>query len=378
MRKRLATIMAMLMLASAVTGCSGQEAAPAETTKAAETTAAETTAAETAAAAEKEDDKGWSSEWYDAEAMKDVTLNLYGVTDAIVPVLDAFTEDTGIKVENLTMQNGEILQRVTNEHDSGNVIADIWFTGGADAFISASEKGALLSYKSPAADAFAPDMKDADGYWTGTSLTVVNWVVNTELIEELGLEVPSKWDDLLQPELAGLVSMPDPASSGTAYNTVSAILQTRGEEAGWEYLEKLIAQVPFFTARGSDPANNVKAGEAAVGINAGTGNRSLAEETPHVKLIYPEDGTGWWPQPVAILDGCPNEDAAKVFIDWVLSDRGLEEVGKAQNAMLAKDGVPAPEGIMSLSDIELFPTDFQANAKDRDAILEKWAEKTAQ
>ena len=38
--------------------------------------------------------------------------------------------------------------------------------------------------------------------------------------------------------------------------------------------------------------------------------------------------------------------------------------------------VPAPEGILSFADIELFPTDFKANAKDRDAILAIWTEKT--
>jgi iron(III) transport system substrate-binding protein len=369
MKRYLASLLAMVMLMATVTGC--QSGANSSTPTPASTQAVTPTPTPTAVA----DDKGWSSEYYN-DSMKGTTLNLYGVTDAIVPVLDAFTEDTGIIVENLTLKNGEILQRVTNEHDSGNVIADIWFTGGADAFISAADSGLLTAYQSPAAADIADDMKDTSGYWTGTSLTVVNWVINTEIIEELGIEVPTKWDDLLQPELKGLVSMPDPASSGTAYNSISAILQTRGEEAGWTYLEQLIEQVPYFTARGSDPANNVIAGEAAVGINAGTGNRALEEDYPQVELVYPTDGTGWWPQPVAILDGCSHPDEAKVFIDWVLSDRGLEEVGKAQNAMLVKDDVPAPEGIMALSEIALFPTDFKANAADRDAILAKWAEKT--
>ena len=362
MKKSLASLLAALLLVGA-SGCQSTAENPSPSQES-QPSAAPTAQTEEAA---------WSSEHYD-ESMKGTTINLYGVTDAIIPVLDAFYEDTGIKVENLTLQNGEILQRITNEKDAGTVIADVWFTGGADTFISAADSGLLTAYKSPEAEDIADDMKDADGYWTGTSLTVVNWVVNTEVIGELGIEVPTKWDDLLQPELQSLVSMPDPASSGTAYNTVSAILQTRGEEAGWDYLKQLIQQVPYFTARGSDPANNVIAGEAAVGINAGTGNKSLEEDYPQVELVYPTDGTGWWPQPVAILEGCSHPEEAKVFIDWLLSERGLEEVGKAQNAMLVKDNVPAPEGIMALSEITLFPTDFKANAADRDAILEQWSE----
>lgn len=374
-KKILALLLAAVMVLS-LAGCGAEKPAEMEAPKepVSEEPAAET--AEDVAAAFRAEN-GWYSAYY-TEAMKGTTLNLYGVTDGIIPVLDAFYEDTGITVENLTMKNGEILERVKNEHEAGTVNADIWFTGGADAFISAAESGLLTAYVSPEAESIALDMKDASGYWTGTSLTVVNWVVNTEVCKELGIEVPAKWDDLLQPELKGWISMPNPASSGTGYNTVSAILQTRGEEEGWNYLTTLIDYVPFFPDRGSDPANNVIAGEAAVGINAGTGNVSLSEDYDNILVVYPEDGTGWWPQPLAILDGCKNEDAAKVFVDWVLSERGLAEVAKAQNAAVVKDGVTTPDGILELSDLTLFATDFKANASDRSAILEAWAEKVAE
>lgn len=317
---------------------------------------------------------GWHSESFDREAMKGVSLNMYGVTDTIIPVLDQFTEDTGIVVENLTMKNGEILQRLINEKDSGTVIADIWFTGGADTFISAAQQGLLHAYKSPEGEVLGDIMKDADGYWHGTSLTLVNWVVNKDLIKEKGLKMPETWDDLLQPGLAGEVSMSDPASSGTAYNTVSAILQVRGEEKGWAYLDQLIDQVPFFTARGSDPAKNVVAGEAIVGINASNGDRELEENNPYIKLVYPKDGTGWWPQPVAIVEGTQKLDAAKVFVDWLLSKRGMSTIAKVRYAAVARDDLEIPEGIVDIKDIALFPVDFQANAVNRKTILVEWAE----
>lgn len=315
----------------------------------------------------------WQSNYYDAEAMKGVTLNMYGVTDSITPVLDEFQKDTGIIVENLTMKNGEILQRLINEKDSGVNIADIWFTGGADTFINASINGLLLPYKSPAGEVLGDSMKDKDGYWHGTSLTLVNWVVNTQLIEEKGLIMPEKWEDLLQEGLKDEVSMPNPASSGTAYNVISAILQTKGEEEGWQYLDKLINQVPFFTARGSDPARLVVNGEAIVGINASNGDRELEENNEHIKLVYPKDGTGWWPQPVAIIEGTKNEDAAKVFVDWLLSKKGMETIAKIRNAAVARTDVYVPEGIVEINDIELFATDFQENAEKRDDILNKWS-----
>lgn len=309
------------------------------------------------------------------EDMKGKTINMYAVTDNIIPVLEEFYKDTGIKVESLTMKNGEMLQRIKNEKESGNVLADLWFTGGADAFIIGAKEGLTMPYKSPQAENINDDMKDTDGNWTGTSLTVVTLIVNTKVIEELGAKIPETWDDLLQDELKGMVSMPDPASSGTSYNTISAVLQTRGEEEGWKYLDKLIQQVPFFTPRGSDPTTLTISGEAAVGIAAGTGAGLDDSITEHIILVYPKDGTGWWPQPLSILKDCKNPNEAKVFVDWALSERGLEEIAKYQNALVVKENVKVPEGITSLKDIKLFPTDFKSNAEERSAILNKWNEK---
>src|SRR6056297_288416 len=357
-KKRIVLILLVVMAFSLITGCSSDnEEADVENQEENN---------------QEIQDLDWSSEHYDEENMSGKTLNMYGVTDSIVPVLDQFTEDTGITVENLTMKNGEILQRLLNEQGSGVVIADIWFTGGADTFISASQQGLLHAYKSPQGEVLDDKMKDPDGYWHGTSLTLVNWVVNIELVEEKNIDMPESWDDLLQEELKGEVSMSNPASSGTAYNTVSAMIEIRGEEEGWKYLEKLIEQVPFFTARGSDPANLVVNGEAIVGINASNGDRELEENNEHIKLVYPSDGTGWWPQPAAIVEGTENLEEAKVFIDWLLSKRGMETIANVRYAAVARDDVSIPEGIIDIKNINLFAVDFQANAENRDEILEKW------
>jgi hypothetical protein len=46
---------------------------------------------------------------------------------------------------------------------------------------------------------------------------------------------------------------------------IRAIIVPKGDEKAGEYIDQLIDQVPFFTARGSDPARHVINGEAIVG-----------------------------------------------------------------------------------------------------------------
>lgn len=48
-----------------------------------------------------------------------------------------------------------------------------------------------------------------DGYSPGIGLYYVGIVYNTERFEELGLDPPTSWDALWQPELAGRVAIPD-------------------------------------------------------------------------------------------------------------------------------------------------------------------------
>ena len=131
-------------------------------------------------------------------------------------------------------------------------------------------------------------------------------------------------------------------------------------------------QVPFFTPKGSDPANNVVNGEAIVGINPSNGDRELEEEYDFIKLVYPTDGTGWWPQPVAVVNGAKNEEAAKILVEWLLSERGMSKVAEIRYAAVAREGVATPEGIINIADVKLFPADFKAGAENRDAIIEKW------
>ena len=76
----------------------------------------------------------------------------------------------------------------------------------------------------------------------------------------------------------------------------------------------------------------------------------------------------------AIVEGTENLEEAKVFIDWLLSKRGMETIANVRYAAVARDDVSIPEGIVDIKNINLFAVDFQANAENRDEILEKWTD----
>ena len=80
------------------------------------------------------------------------------------------------------------------------------------------------------------------------------------------LDMPQSYADLLKPMYKGYLVMPNPASSGTGFLTVSAILQIMGQEKGWDYLDQLHENIAMYTHSGSKPAKMAGKGEFPIGI----------------------------------------------------------------------------------------------------------------
>ena len=110
-----------------------------------------------------------------------------------------------------------------------------------------------------------------------------------------------------------------PSTSGTSYTAMATVLQIRGEEAGWDYLQKYAGQVLQFTKSGSAPAKFVGAGEAAVGIVFSHDIVKQIEAGLPLMLSFPEEGTGYEIGGVAIVKGAKHLDAAQKWYDWALT-----------------------------------------------------------
>ncbi len=364
-KKLMAAGLAAAVLGASLTGCQSK---PAETT-AAETTAAETTKAETEASSEAETTK---AETEAAEKpYEGTTLNVmlaYGGAEA---AFDAFTEKTGIKVEYVEISTGKALAQLQAEN--GNTTADIWFGGGVDSYISATDLGYLEQYVSPEAEAINPAYSDADGYWTGLALVPAGFLVNNDVLAEKNLEAPKTWEDLADPKYKGEIIMASPAISGTQYAILNGTIQAYGEEKGWEVWEGINENVDFYAQGGGEPGPKCAAGEFGIAVLAMTGGTFAMEAEYPVTAVYPEDMIPWTPAPIAIFKNSQNKDAAKVFVDYFLSKEGQEALREADARIMARGDVAIPEAIGTVDTEKLIDQDVLLFGSQREALLEKWA-----
>ena len=364
-KKLMAAGLAAAVLGASLTGCQSK---PAETT-AAETTAAETTKAETEASSEAETTK---AETEAAEKpYEGTTLNVmlaYGGAEA---AFDAFTEKTGIKVEYVEISTGKALAQLQAEN--GNTTADIWFGGGVDSYISATDLGYLEQYVSPEAEAINPAYSDADGYWTGLALVPAGFLVNNDVLAEKNLEAPKTWEDLADPKYKGEIIMASPAISGTQYAILNGTIQAYGEEKGWEVWKGINENVDFYAQGGGEPGPKCAAGEFGIAVLAMTGGTFAMEAEYPVTAVYPEDMIPWTPAPIAIFKNSQNKDAAKVFVDYFLSKEGQEALREADARIMARGDVAIPEAIGTVDTEKLIDQDVLLFGSQREALLEKGA-----
>lgn len=302
-------------------------------------------------------------------------MNVVTTSEKYVELFDKFAEEVNAKVDFLSMSSGEVLSRV--EAEGGKPMADLWFGGGIDAFMAAKDKGFLASYLPEEGDKVGKSFRDEEGYWIAKGLTVVGFLVDEEALEEKSLETPTKWEDLADPKYKDEIIMANPAISGTNYGAVKGILDMYGEEKGWEYLEKLNANIPFYGKRGKDPQEKTVEGEFSIGIIPADKGSFDEAEKHNLRVIYPEDGVPWVPEGVAIFKGGDGEDIAKAFIDFMLRDENQErlaELDGKDGAQMVKEGVSGYD--LGLPKDRLIDQDISSFGSQREAILERWEKLT--
>ncbi|HEY3475831.1 MAG TPA: ABC transporter substrate-binding protein [Anaerolineales bacterium] len=289
-----------------------------------------------------------------------------------------FEAKYGITVNYVRMSSGEALARVQAEKD--NPQFDIWWGGPIDSFVAAKQEGLLETYESPNFDNLTDPvkMKDVDNQWVGVYVGTLGFATNTDwLAENPDVEAPTSWDDLLRPEFTGQIMVAHPSSSGTSYTALATILQLKGEEEGWEYLEQYAGQMAQFTKSGAAPAKFVGQGEAAVAI---VFSHDIVNEIENNKLplvlTFPEEGTGYEIGGMGILKGAKNMQAAQLWYDWALTPEA-----QALGPVYAAYQAPTVKGVElshpELLEVNLIDYDFIWAGENKTAFVDKFTNEIA-
>ncbi|MBT4524660.1 MAG: extracellular solute-binding protein, partial [Phycisphaerae bacterium] len=166
---------------------------------------------------------------------------------------------------------------------------------------------------------------DPDGYWHGLALSGFGIVYNNEVLADLGIEPPTTWEALCNPELFGKLALVNPAQSGSVTTAFEAMLKNLGWKRGWQVLRRAAANARYFSASSLKPPADVSQGDAAMGICIDFYGRYQAQAVKssgggdRIGYIDPPNATMIDPDPISLLRGAPNEALALLFIEYCLT-----------------------------------------------------------
>lgn len=248
----------------------------------------------------------------------------------------------------------KVIAKLRAEQEAKSVQADILLIADAPTMENLKADKFLQPYPSPLAGAIDKQFVGAEGYYTGTKIINSGIAVNTTA----NLPKPATWKDLVKPEYKGKLITPSPQYSGAAALNYTVFLNSK--EYGADFLKGLQRNGIAVVQANGDALAKIISGEQPVGIVTDNGVRAAKAKGSPVEMIYPTDGAIPVTEPIAVVAGTKNLDAAKAFVDFVFSPEGQMLVA-SQNYIPLLASVPAPTGVPK--EIKEFPVDAPAVAK---------------
>ena len=285
--------------------------------------------------------------------------------DAQATVDGFMAANPGIAVDWVRDGTPKIMAKLQAEIQAGNPVADVLLIADTVTLERLKEDGKLMAYKSPEAANYDPALYDADGAYYSTKLITTGIVYNTAASLK-----PTSWKDLAKPEAKGLVIMPSPLASGAALIHAQTLAGVDG--LGWDYY-KALAQNGAVAAGGNGQVlKSVASGEKAYGMIVDyMPLREKAKGAP-LEFVFPEEGVSAVTEPVAILSSTKHADAARKFVDYVLSEKGQQGFVKL-GYIPARNGMAAPEGFPPRDKIKVLPLNAAAALKASDQDLKTFS-----
>ncbi len=263
-----------------------------------------------------------ASETTETELSGKVTVYMPSPSGLADELAAAFTEKTGIEVEQFQGTTGEILARL--EAEQANPVADVIILASWSDGLSLKAKGQLESYTPANTDKVNSGWIDSDNMLFGYSASAVGVIYNTTIISDLNAD----WAELADEQYKDMIAIPDPEKSGACKDFLAGLVT--GLENGETIMQSWADN--GLTVPGANKAalEAVTTGEKAILIAGVDYNAysSMAKGEP-LNIYYPTSGTVVNPRPAMILNTAPNMDNAKAFIDFLFSDEAQQLVADA-------------------------------------------------
>ena len=262
-----------------------------------------------------------------AAAKKEGKVVVYSTTDTAAAgflIKDFQALYPGISVEYNDMNSTEVYNRFISERAANAGSADVLWSSSMDLQIKLASDGGALTYASPEIAAL-PTWAVWKNEAFGTTYEPLAIVYNKRLLS--GDEIPQSHADLLRvfttktEKLKGKVTTYDIEKSGVGFMLITQ--DSKYNPQFWEMVKALGVVGPRVQSSAGTMMERISSGENLLGFNIFNSYAALrAKKDPSIGIVLPKDYALVMSRVTFISKSAKNPNAAKLWLDYILSKRG--------------------------------------------------------
>ncbi len=242
----------------------------------------------------------------------------------------------------------DTVRRIDREIGQGMVHADALHVLDPAVFADLRRRGELYVFE-PSQARYLPAQYQDPGRWWAMRAVTVCMAYDPERLD--AADVPHTWPELLDARWEGAVGLKDAQTGGSAF----AQYYLLREEYGASFRREMAAHKAVLFRSESDTIDALTSGQISLagGILGYRVYQASQRQGLSVRPVWPEDGVPMIIGPLAILSRSPHPHAARLFVDYSLSQAGQKAMTRIFGCYSVREDVPPPEGRAALSEMNL-------------------------
>jgi iron(III) transport system substrate-binding protein len=300
---------------------------------------------------------------------REINVYTYRETKLIQPLFEAFSKETGIKVNMISASSG-LEQRIVAE--GANSPADLFLTVDIGRLQDAVKAGISQPLKSDVIEkAVPPQFRDPNGEWVGLSMRARVVYASRDRVKQNAIT----YEELADPVWKGKVCT---RSGQQAYNNAlfAAYIGHYGEEKAEAWLRGLKANLAQKPSGGDrEVARDIAAGKCDIGLgntyywalmlNNEPDKKAWAEATKVILPKFKEGGTHVNLSGVVLTKNAPNKANAIKLVEWMVGETAQHMYADANNEYPIRSGIKPNATISSYGELKPDPLPIIAIADNK-------------
>jgi iron(III) transport system substrate-binding protein len=273
-----------------------------------------------------------------------------------------------IKTNYTRLQAGALYAKVSAERQAKTYTVDAMQISDMGMILDFQKKNGYVQYVSPQLSSYKAEYKSKpEGLWTWGAIGPAGLAYNTTTVS--ADQAPKTWQDAVDPKWA---------------DAITVKLSTSGlQHVGWFELRRLYGpdywkKFGELKPKGFDSYVQqfdrlVNQQDKLIHTAQYSGYLEWKAKGAPVGFVAPADGLPATPESWGIPTDGPHPNAARLFIDWFLSELGQEAMAKNLYLHSARAGAKPPPGGEPLEELTLLmPTDWDTFLKSRTEFAKEW------